>query len=46
MANQNPYSDGRREQHPVEVTKVWPNQVTPSSTPLPSQTSRKSPTDK
>jgi hypothetical protein len=35
MTEKNPYSTPAREQHPVEVTKVWPNAVTPSSTPSP-----------
>ena len=42
----NPANDERRAQHPVEVTKVWPNAVTPSTTPLPGATTKKSPTDK
>ena len=45
MASSKKPSDPRREQHPVVVTKVWPNAVTPSPTPLPGQTSKKSPTD-
>jgi hypothetical protein len=44
VAAKNPYSTPNREQHPVEVTKVWPNAVTPSPTPLPATTSKKSPT--
>jgi hypothetical protein len=40
----NPYSSPAREQHPVEVTKVWPNQVTPSPTPLPGKTTKTTPT--
>jgi hypothetical protein len=45
MANQNPYSTPARQQHPTEVTKVWPNAVTPtSSTPLPATTTKTTPT--
>ena len=44
MAEKNPYSGPGREQHPIEVTKVWPNAVMPSTTPLPGQTSKKTPT--
>jgi hypothetical protein len=44
VADKNPYSSPAREQHPVEVTKVWPNQVTPSPTPLPGTTTKTTPT--
>jgi hypothetical protein len=46
MASSKTPSDSRREQHPVEVTKVWPNAVTPSPTPLPGQTTKTSPNAK
>jgi hypothetical protein len=45
VAPKNPYSSPAREQHPVEVTKVWPNQVKPSPTPLPGKSTKKSPTE-
>jgi hypothetical protein len=44
MAPKNPYSTPAREQNTPTVTKVWPNQVTPSPTPLPGKTTKRTPT--
>jgi hypothetical protein len=44
VAPKNPYSSPAREQHPVEVTKVWPNAPLPSPTPLPGKTTETTPT--
>jgi hypothetical protein len=44
VATEKPYSGPAREQHPVEVSKTWPNQLTPSPTQLPGQTSKTTPT--
>jgi hypothetical protein len=37
MAEKHPYSDERREQHPVVTTKAWPNQVIKAPAKLPGQ---------
>jgi hypothetical protein len=44
MGPKNPYSGPARKQHPVEVTKTWPNAVTPSPTLLPGKTTKTTPT--